>query len=160
MPPNDAEYAPVRQYDVDEGRSFHSKSPTDADESFSPLTIKLQGRPKGVTTLHRWEWVTRGVLLLLSVVFFTLWVTSTGAQKCTYVVKYCEWCLYCHIFCAHGRYISCHDDAAPANEAIEYIEHVTYKGGLHFMTPWRGDESGHPSADIDAAWRHISTDGE
>lgn len=85
MPPNDAKYTPVRQYDVNEGGAFHSKSPT-----FSLLTIELQGRPKRVTTLHRWEWVTRGILVLLSAVFFTLWVTSTGARKCTYVVKYCE----------------------------------------------------------------------
>jgi hypothetical protein len=102
MPPNDAKYAPIRQYDVDEGKVFHSKSFTDADESFPPLTIELQGRPKGVTTLHRWEWVTRGALSLLSVVFFILWVTSTGARKCTYLVKYCEWCLYCHVLYARG----------------------------------------------------------
>ncbi|KAN0086036.1 protein of unknown function (DUF3328) domain containing protein [Tylopilus felleus] len=132
----DTKYIPVRQYDVDQDKASPTESPTDTDDSNSPLNIELEERPKTATrSIHRWEWVTCGLLALLSIVFFTLWVTSTGAQKCPYVVKY-----------------------SPANEAIEYIEHFKYKGSLNFTTPWRGDESGNPSPHIDAAWRRISTD--
>ncbi|KAG9316918.1 hypothetical protein JVU11DRAFT_2998 [Chiua virens] len=92
--------------------------------------------PLATTNSFRpWEQVTCGVLLFLSVLFFVLWIVSVGAPMCTCVVKY-----------------------FPANEAIEYVEHVQYQGGLRFTTPWRGNESGNPSLEVDATWRRISTD--
>ena len=158
MPLKDPQYAPISQYDIDEGKVYYSDSPTCANESISQNIFQLRGKPKaGTNTFHRWEWVTRGVLFLLSFAFFSLWITSTGVPKCTHVVKYCEYFICSYV---RGRVILFHDTAAPANEAIEYIEHFKYKGSLHFTTLWRGDEIGNPSPDIDAAWRRITTDGE
>ncbi|KAF9219965.1 hypothetical protein BS17DRAFT_810874 [Gyrodon lividus] len=121
-------YVPL-PHDVEEGKD--SAPPTQV------LSSPHIAVPPMVATkpLHHWEWATRGALLLISAVFFTLWLSATGGRTCTYVTKY-----------------------SPANEAIEYLEHVKYKGYLHFTTPWRGDESGVPGPEIDAAWRRITTD--
>ncbi|KIJ66698.1 hypothetical protein HYDPIDRAFT_149571 [Hydnomerulius pinastri MD-312] len=118
------QYLALRQHDIDEGK-----------ESSSPVaTDPVHTGPQPLSrSLHRWEWVSRGILLLLSAVFFVLWMSNRST--CSYVLKY-----------------------SPANEAIEYVEHVKYKGSLHFVTPYRGDESGDPSPEIDAAWRRVSTD--
>ncbi|KIJ66673.1 hypothetical protein HYDPIDRAFT_26104 [Hydnomerulius pinastri MD-312] len=125
MAHNTAQYVALRQHDVDEGKESSSPVATD------PVHTGPQPFSR---SLPRWEWVSRGILLLLSVVFFMLWMSNRST--CSYVLKY-----------------------SPANEAIEYVEHVKYKGSLHFVTPYRGDESGDPSPEIDGAWRRVTTDG-
>jgi len=136
MARKDPQYTPLSQYVVDEGECSYSDSIAGIDEPLSPLSPQLESKYEAVfNAILRWERVTRGALFLLSVILLTLWIITVNMRKCTYVAKY-----------------------SPANEAIEYLERVKYKATLRFTTPWRGDESGNPSSDIDTAWRRISTD--
>ncbi|KAG1741002.1 hypothetical protein EDB19DRAFT_1707297 [Suillus lakei] len=76
--------------------------------------------------LHLWPWLSHGVLMSLTLVFFTLWALAPLMDD---VVLY-----------------------SPANEAIESIGIVKFNGSFGATSIYRGS----PSPEIDSAWDRIS----
>ncbi|OJA15083.1 hypothetical protein AZE42_13115 [Rhizopogon vesiculosus] len=76
-----------------------------------------------------WLWLSHGVLICTSMLFFTLWIGTPSCQLC-------------------GGISIC----STANVAVEPII-VKFNGTLDFPSIYHG----HPSLEIDAVWDRIST---
>ncbi|KAG0697868.1 hypothetical protein DFH29DRAFT_1003354 [Suillus ampliporus] len=86
-------------------------------------------RPPPKFRFLRWSpWLSHGVLMSITMLFFTLWVRAPSIDD---VVLY-----------------------SPANEAIESIGIIRFNGSLGASSIYRGS----PSPEIDAAWDRISLD--
>lgn len=79
--------------------------------------------------LHLWPWLSHGVLMSITLVFFTLWAQAPSIDD---VVLF-----------------------SPANEAVESIGIVTLNGSIGATSIYRGS----PSPELDATWSNIATDG-
>ncbi|KAG1813502.1 uncharacterized protein BJ212DRAFT_1365326, partial [Suillus subaureus] len=86
-------------------------------------------RPPTKSHLLSWlPWLSHGVLMFMTMVFFVLWVRAPSIDD---VVLY-----------------------SPANEAIEYVGIIRFNGTLGTPSIYRGP----PSPEINAAWDRISLD--
>ncbi|KAG2038079.1 hypothetical protein BDR03DRAFT_1091496 [Suillus americanus] len=84
-------------------------------------------RPPPESRLLRWSpWLSHGVLMFITLVFFVLWVRAPSIDD---VVLY-----------------------SPANEAVEYVGIIRFNGTLGTPSIYRGP----PSPEINAAWDRIS----
>ncbi|KDR77532.1 hypothetical protein GALMADRAFT_138627 [Galerina marginata CBS 339.88] len=81
--------------------------------------------------LEYWAYFTHTALLVLCAFLFSLWLHARSeCQKAVY---------------------------SPANVAVEYHNDLTmFNGTLDYPSIYRG----YPTAETDAAWRRISTDGK
>lgn len=141
----------------------------DDEDELSDENLKLNSsapsprRPRGNqshSSLRRfvdryWVWISNGILLLISLLFFCLWVDASR-QKCGLQV-YCEWIN----FCSAQRNIcwifieSLTVSLAPANVAVKYKKSlVTVNGSLDFPSEFHGK----PCPAVDNAWARISED--
>ncbi|KAG1852834.1 hypothetical protein DFJ58DRAFT_745990 [Suillus subalutaceus] len=75
---------------------------------------------------HLWPWLSHGVLISITLVFFTLWAQAPSIDD---VVLF-----------------------SPANEAVESIGIVKFNGSFGATSIYRGS----PSPELDAAWDSIS----
>ncbi|KAG2031722.1 hypothetical protein BDR03DRAFT_91481 [Suillus americanus] len=93
-------------------------------------TVLTRPPPKSRLLQVHWSpWLSHGVLMSITMVFFVLWVRAPSIDD---VVLY-----------------------SPANEAIESIGIIRFNGTLGTPSIY----SGSPSPDIDAAWNRISSNG-
>ncbi|KAG2032724.1 hypothetical protein BDR03DRAFT_969352 [Suillus americanus] len=93
------------------------------------LDSNTETRPPPKSRLLRWSpWLSHGVLMSITIVFFVLWVRAPSIDD---VVLY-----------------------SPANEAVESIGIIRLNGTLDAPSVYRGS----PSPEIDAAWDRISRD--
>lgn len=76
--------------------------------------------------LHLWPWLSYGVLMSITLVFFTLWVQAPSIDDIV-------------IF-------------SPANEAVESIGIIKFNGSFGDTSVYRGS----PSPELDAAWDKIT----
>ncbi|KAG2346600.1 hypothetical protein BDR05DRAFT_997555 [Suillus weaverae] len=106
-----------------------SYSPVDDRDDTNLLDSNTEARPPK-SRLLRWSpWLSHGVLMSITMVFFMLWVRAPSVDD---VVLY-----------------------SPANEAIESIGIVRFNGTLGTPSIYRGS----PSPEIDAVWDRISYNG-
>jgi hypothetical protein len=94
------------------------------------LNSNTEASPPPKSRLLRWSplWLSHGVLLSITMVFFVLWVRAPSIDD---LVLY-----------------------SPANEAVESIGIIRFNGTLDAPSIYRGG----PSQEIDAAWDRISHD--
>ncbi|KAG1730986.1 uncharacterized protein EDB91DRAFT_1349505 [Suillus paluster] len=99
----------------------------DEDRDNANLLGGTKTRPPSKSRFVRWlPWLSRGVLMFTTILFFTLWVRAPSIDD---VVVY-----------------------SPANEAIESIGIIRFNGSLDAPSIYRGS----PSPEIDAAWDRVS----
>ncbi|KAG1728437.1 hypothetical protein EDB19DRAFT_1913783 [Suillus lakei] len=107
-----SQYSPFDRVDDDDTKLLDGGIPT------SP--------PPKSRFLHLWPWLSYGMLMSITLVFFTLWALAPLVDD---VVPY-----------------------SPANEAIESIGIVKFNGSFGATSIYRGS----PSPEIDRAWDRIS----
>ncbi|KAH7919152.1 hypothetical protein BV22DRAFT_1041177 [Leucogyrophana mollusca] len=111
------QYSPIGGVDDDEAKLLH-----DGAEGF-PAAPRPNSR-----FLRLLPWLSHGVLICASMVFFTLWMLAPSPDA---LVLY-----------------------SPANEAIESIGIIRFNGSLGAPSIYRGS----PSPEVDAAWERVSHD--
>ncbi|KAH7919151.1 hypothetical protein BV22DRAFT_876521 [Leucogyrophana mollusca] len=116
-----SQYSPVGEVDDDEAKPFHSGAEGFPATPPSPLKSRFLRLP---------SWLSHGILVCTSLLFFTLWM-ETGS---TYVHEHLP--IY-----------------SPASIVVE-SQVVRFNGTLDFPSIYRG----HPSPELDAAWARISHD--
>jgi hypothetical protein len=99
----------------------------DRDDTTNLLDSNTVTRPPPPSRLLRWSsWISHGVLMTITIVFFVLWVRAPSIDD---VVLY-----------------------SPANEAVEYVGIIRFNGTLGTPSIYRGP----PSPETDAAWDRIA----
>ncbi|KAG2143189.1 hypothetical protein BD769DRAFT_1772242 [Suillus cothurnatus] len=99
----------------------------DENDDTNLLDTNAVIRPPPTSRLLRWSpWISHGVLMFITIVFFVLWVLAPSIDD---VVLY-----------------------SPANEAVESIGIIRFNGTLGTPSIYRGP----PSPEINAAWDRIS----
>ncbi|KAG2744072.1 hypothetical protein P692DRAFT_20744630 [Suillus brevipes Sb2] len=110
---------------------YHSRcSPFDGvDDDLDDTKFLGISPPSKSRFLHLWPWLSHGVLVSITLVFFTLWARAPSIDD---VVLF-----------------------SPANEAVESIGIVKFNGTIGTTSIY----SGTPSPELDAAWENIAVDG-
>ncbi|KAG2068285.1 hypothetical protein BDR04DRAFT_1079564 [Suillus decipiens] len=112
-------------------KEYYSQySPIDGvnDDNVKLLDSTETRHPSKYRFLHLWPWLSHGVLISMTMVFFILWAREPSIDD---VVLY-----------------------SPANEVIESIGLVRFNGSLDAPSIYRGS----PSPELDAAWDDIAVD--
>ncbi|KAH7906030.1 hypothetical protein BJ138DRAFT_1117939 [Hygrophoropsis aurantiaca] len=109
MPTNNLQYSPVSGIDEDN------------DEAKLLYNNEILATHKSRHLARLWPWFTHGALLIVNVLFLTLWIQAPTGKSLT---------IY-----------------SPANEAIEYGEIIRFNGSLGAPSIYRGE----PSPELEAA---------
>ncbi|KAG1863650.1 hypothetical protein F4604DRAFT_1784387 [Suillus subluteus] len=112
-----AQYSPVKGADDEDEKLLHSSTETRPHSKFRFLHVSL--------------WLIHGVMISVTLLFFTLWARARASSKDNIL-------LY-----------------SPANEAIESKGIVRFNGSWDRHSVYRGS----PSPDLEVAWGGVADDG-
>lgn len=125
-----AQYSPVDEADNEDAKLLYRGT------AIKPLSKSR--------FLHVSLWLIHGVLIFITLLFFTLWVRAPLKDD---ILLYCRW--------TDGMTeMPYWPITAPANEAIE-TSIVRFNGSWDRHSPYRGS----PSPDLEAAWDRVTADG-